>query len=105
MGEAASLSYAKMIRANAGCTSKKCEIDPLSLVSFFWHESGWRASAIGDSGRAIGLGQSWSWLYSSECKKDRKSKACEGKRVALLNPANNIWVNSWAIPIILSAAA
>ena len=86
------MTYASWIRDAAGS-----DIDPLTLVAFFWHESGFDPSVVGDHGKAIGLGQSHSWLYSSECQADPQSRACAGKRDALFSPAYNIRVTADSI--------
>jgi len=72
--------------------ARRVSADPLTFVAFIWHESSWRSAAVGDGGRAIGLGQSHSWLYSAACKRisdpiNNPSSACAAKRDALKIPA------------------
>lgn len=97
MPKSTRMTYASWIRDASGCSTKRCEIDPLTLVAFFWHESGFSPTKVGDSGRAIGLGQSWSWLYTKECQRSRTSAACAKRREALFDPHYNIHVTAAAV--------
>lgn len=87
-------SYAAMILTESRCSSdgRRCEINPSYIVSFVWHESDFRAGAVGDHGKAIGLGQSHWWLYTKECAGDADpvgspSPACLAQRDRLFSPS------------------
>jgi hypothetical protein len=70
-------SYAKALVEVAA----KHKFDTLTAVSLIWHESGWRAGAIGDGGDAIGLAQIH---YKQLCV--RHPDRCETVRLQLLDP-------------------
>jgi hypothetical protein len=74
-------AYAKVLIEVAA----KHSFDSFTGIALIWHESGWKPSAIGDGGEAIGLGQIH---YRNLCA--TQPEQCEAKRVQLLNPAYNI---------------
>lgn len=74
-------TYAKALKR----TAEKYDFDPLTGVALIWHESRWRAGAIGDNGRAIGLAQIH---YEGICARDPST--CESVRQRLLDGTANI---------------
>ncbi len=74
-------AYAKVLIEVAA----KHRFDAFTGIALIWHESGWRPSAIGDDGEAIGLGQIH---YRALCV--TKPDSCEAKRLQLLDGAANI---------------
>lgn len=80
LNEKQRMIYARALKES----SVKHGFDPIVGVALIWHESKWRASAVGDNGRAIGLAQIH---YQGLCK-DQQS--CEQKRAQLLSGTVNI---------------
>lgn len=74
-------SYARALVKAA----KKNDLDAFTLISIIWHESGFRAGAVGDGGEAIGLGQIH---YRNLCAS--RPESCATARMQLFDPVYNI---------------
>ena len=74
--------------------AERAHIDPLLMISVFWHESGVRAGAVSKDGEDYGLGQIRA-RYIGACRKDadpvnHPSQACLAVKSSLLNPNYNV---------------
>ncbi|MBU0572050.1 MAG: transglycosylase SLT domain-containing protein [Candidatus Omnitrophica bacterium] len=82
--------YARIVQQEC----KRADCDPFTLVALVHHESRWRPGAVGDGGRAIGLGQIH-YQYYGACRTDpdpigNPGRDCLRTRQALFDPEYNL---------------